>query len=99
MAQQFCHTLVKKTAQKIAAEAYDELMRSNKGRFYDWWKAATPDMTPAEREKRYIQAMWAPFVPQARHTLGQMLNTPLSPALKDQISEALILDNHLRHGS
>jgi hypothetical protein len=85
MPQKHCHILIADTAKEMAGSLYEELALDDL--FYK--------INPSQ--KAFIASQWGKFVPQARATLAQMLETDISDSLKLQIEDALIKDNALRH--
>jgi len=90
------HFLVAETAEKMAYEYYEEIMKDNK--VYRKLKAMCPDLTPEELQKRWVKMAIPGLLEPARHTLAQLLSTNLAEDLKATISDALIKDNTLRKG-
>lgn len=90
------HFLVAETAEKIAHEMYEEIMKDNK--IYNRFKRMCPDLTPEELQKRWVKVAVPQLLEQARHTLADLLTTNLADDLKNTISDALIKDNSLRRG-
>lgn len=83
----YAHKLVAKTAQEIAACAYQDMAMDNA--FYKLW--------PKERE--FVNKQWPTFVRQARGALAQMLAMDkYSEKDKQIIMEALMLDVALPKG-
>lgn len=90
-----CHKMLRTVAVEMAHEVYDDLMKDNSR--YKHWKALCPDLSPEVCERLFVKQMWPHMVEQARATLTNMLTTNIAETLKDQIAEALIRDNSLRH--
>ena len=82
--------MVKQLAQEMAEATFEHLMQDNTR--YKAWRELCPDLTPHIARSRFVTLAWPHLIEQARHTLAGMLNSPLDDSLKDQISEALILD-------
>ena len=80
----YCHRLIRDTARSMAEEIYEVGASDN-----DWYEKY-PD------RKAYVKAAWPLLIEEARATLARLLTTPINEKLKEQISEALILDNTLR---
>jgi hypothetical protein len=78
------HPLVAKTAREMAAELFEELCRRNE--FY---------RLNVNRGK-FLAKMAPKLLEEARTTLAQTLAQTSSDVLKEQIAEALILDNSLK---
>ena len=83
--QAAAHFQIAHTARGLAEATYQEFARKSPG----FW-AANPD------EHAWVDKSWPLFCEQARATLAQLLSTPISDLLREQIAEALILDNDLR---
>jgi len=92
--RKYCHEMVKATAQEMAGACFQELAKDN----LRWarMKAMCPDLSTADTEKAFVAKLWPYLIEQARVTLAAMLSGPLADVLKDQIAEALVLDNELR---
>lgn len=90
------HKLVAQTATQMAHEVYDELMRRND--WYALWKEGHPGASAKGLEELWVRRHWGDFVEGARATLAAALAGPLPEHLKEEISEALILDNTLIRG-
>lgn len=91
-----CHKMIRDVAQAMAHEVYDELMKDNE--WYKIWKKKNYGASQKALEERFVRAVWPGLIEQARATLAQMLSGPLDANLKDQIYEALLLDNTLIYG-
>lgn len=89
-----CHKMIAETAKQMAFELYDTLMQDNN--WYALWKGQNPRLSPESLAKRFVARNWGQLVPSARATLVEMLRRPLDEALKEEISQALILDNSLK---
>lgn len=79
-----CHVLVKDTARGLATALYQHMAMKS-----DSFYKANPQVEP------FVNSMWKHFVEEARATLIKMLSLPYPQELKDQIAEAIILDNTL----
>lgn len=91
------HWKVKQVAMEAAGQLYEKLMADNK--IFEAWKKQNPDCQNAqELELKFIAKNWSKCVPYARATMAIMLRGPLPSALKDEISDALILDARLVRG-
>ncbi len=91
-----CHKLMKETAIAMAHEVYDALMQKN-----DWYalhKSRHPNLNRAGLERIWVAKHWGQFVEGARATLTQSLLVITDEGLKEQIYEALLLDNTLVAG-
>lgn len=88
------HKLIAETAQAMAHELYDTMMQDNV--WYKAWKSANVGASVKALETRFVNRNWPRLVPEARATLAKMLAGPYDGALKQQIYQALILDNSLR---
>lgn len=83
----YAHKLIAKTAQEIAAAAYQDMAMDDD--FYKMWP----------KEKAFVNKMWPTFVRVARQTLANMLSMDqYSEELKDDIAHALMLDRALPAG-
>jgi hypothetical protein len=92
-----CHRLVRATAIGIAEQVYDALMKDNLT--YRDWKSKVPQLTPEKLHRLWKIHAWPSFIPAARAQLAAMLESEAySERMKDEISEALILDNSLGRG-
>ena len=91
-----CHEMVAATAKEFAGELYDTVMSNNLVRAK--WIADHPEMTPKQLEDEFIRVNWGKCIEGARTTLALMLRGPLDSALKESISQALILDATLKRG-
>lgn len=81
------HELIRDTAVEMAEALYEECAkRSN-----EWW-AERPD------RKKWVQETWPLLIEEARSTLAKMLSGPLPDNLKEQIFDAISLDNTVRSG-
>lgn len=94
--EKHAHILVAETAKEFAGVLYEQLMSKNLE--YAQWKALHPDLNSAQLQAAFIAMVYPKLLEQARATLAKMLTTALDPALKDAISDALILDAGLRRG-
>lgn len=91
-----CHKLVAETAKALTHELYDRLMGDN--RVFAQWKKDHEGMNARQLEDEFVRMNWGKSIPVARTTLALILRGPLDSHLKEQISEALILDNTLVRG-
>lgn len=90
-----CHKLVASTAISMAQELYETLMLDNL--WYATWKARCPGLTGEALMKKFVELNTAGLVEQARATLAGMLSRPdINQTMKDEIYEALLLDNTLK---
>lgn len=89
-----CHKMVAETAKGIA-EAFVEFTMQDNEQFAAL-RAAHPDLTTEQTHKELSKRLWPQFIEQARATLAKMLAGPMEESLKEQIAQALILDNTLR---
>lgn len=90
------HILVAKTAQDMTRVLYGAMMENNA--IYKKWREDHEGMSPRELEDAYVKKYWNKAIPGARATLAHMLTLPGDDSLKDEISEALILDKQLVKG-
>ena len=91
-----CHKMVREVALALCHETYDTFMQNDQ--LYHGWQAQNPGLTKDEFEKVWVNKNWPDYIPAARATMAQMLSRPLDEDLKEQISEALILDASLIKG-
>lgn len=80
----YCHKLIRQTARAMAKEVYE--VNASDNEFY----LKYPD------RKRYVAASWGLFIEDAREALAKLLTTGLPESMKDEIAEALVLDNTMR---
>ena len=92
-----CHKLIAETAKEMAAAAVGEMLEDDK--IYTQAKVKWPDLTLKQLEATLIKNTWPNLIEQARATLAKLLATNIDESLKDQIANALILDNSLRGNS
>ncbi len=88
-----CHQDVRTVAVAMAHEAYAALMQKN-----EWYRAlrdANPGVSSEWLEKGWVNEHWPTFINGARATMAAMLAGPSPEPLKEQITEALILDKTL----
>lgn len=92
------HKLVKETAEAMAHELYDTMMKDDF--WYRYWKKSNPRIAdqPKQLEMAFVRKNLPKLLPQARATLAQMLRTTPDEKLKETIYEALILDATLVRG-
>lgn len=90
------HRLVRDVAVDFAHEAYAALMARND--WYDALKRANPGVTPEWLEKGWVNMHYPRFLEAARAQMAGMLAGPQDGPLKEQIAEALMLDNTLTRG-
>ena len=91
-----CHKMVREVAISMAHETYDSFMQNNV--YYENWRKENPGLERKAYELVWVNRNWSRFIPAARATMGAMLAQPLDEGLKEQISEALILDATLIRG-
>jgi hypothetical protein len=83
----YAHKLIAKTAQEIAAAAYQDMAMDDD--FYKMWP----------KEKVFVNKMWPTFVRVARETLANMLSMDTyDEKVKEEIAQALMLDRALPAG-
>lgn len=91
------HKLVVDTAVQMAHELYDSMMMQNQ--WWEEWKQLNPDASRYTLEKRFVEKNLPLLVPQARAALAKCLAPGQAPGLterqKEEIAQALILDNQL----
>lgn len=90
------HKLVHSTAVSMAHELYDVMMLDNI--WYGLWKRQNPGIGAVGLADRFVARNLSRLVPQARATLAGMLRTTTDECLKEEIYEALLLDNTLIRG-
>jgi hypothetical protein len=90
------HKLVLETAQKMAGELYDEVMRGNE--MYSGWKEMTLKRgLTAEQSQRLFVALIAPkLLEPARAILASMLSDKSKEHLHATIYDSMLLDNAIR---
>jgi hypothetical protein len=85
------HKLVMETAQSMAAEIFDELMKRD-----EWWKMWKErygdDKSQEALQRIFIRQASPKLLAGARAVLANLLTTTVDPTLKDQIEDALLLD-------
>ena len=91
-----CHRMVAETAKEFARELYGTVMENNF--VYAQWRKDHPDLSDKALEDEFVRVNWGKCIEGARATLALMLRGPLDSPLKEQISEALILDATLKRG-
>ena len=80
----------------MAHELYDHMMHQND--WFDFWIKTHPGMDRAQLEEAFVDKNLPVLLPQARATLAGMLTTVTDPKLRDEIYDALVLDNTLLRG-
>jgi hypothetical protein len=90
------HKLVLETAQKMAGELYDEVMRGNA--MYAGWKEMTVKRgLTAEQSQRMFVALIAPkLLEPARAILASVLGDKSKEHLHAAIYDSMLLDNAIR---
>lgn len=91
-----CHKLIYATAVEMAGALYDEMMKDNF--WWEQWKGKCQGLSRAGMQRKFIKQNLPAMIPQARATLAGMLSRPIDIGMKDEIMEALVLDNGLRQG-
>lgn len=91
-----CHKLIAETAINMTHELYGATMQNNV--LFSRWKKRHPGLSPKGLERVFVNRYWAQSIEMARATLAHMLTLPAYEGLKDEISEALILDASLIKG-
>lgn len=93
----YAHKLIAETAVQMAHELYDTMMQDNQ--WWEQWKRQNPGASRKVMERRFVNRNIALLVPQARAALAKCLQpgqaSGLSQAQRDEVAEALILDNEL----
>jgi hypothetical protein len=87
----YCHPLLRKTAQEMAASLYEDLATNPV-----WYAQAKKE---GLSQDKFISLKWGVLLEDARATLAQLLATSLNERLKSEISDALILDHSLKRGT
>jgi hypothetical protein len=90
------HRQVADVARELAHELYDKLMGDPE--LCALWRARWEGATEREREAKFVAMHWGKCVPMARATMALLLQSPMDEALKEKVSEALILDATLMRG-
>jgi hypothetical protein len=81
------HPLIAHTAKEMAATLWEECAKRDSE-----FRARFPSQT------RYVERSWGLHVEAARSTLAGLLATNIAEPLKEQIHEAILADNSVRHG-
>ena len=89
-----CHKMVADTAQAMAAAAVEKMLSDDA--IFAQAKAKHPELTLAGLEATLRNDTWPHLIEQARATLAKLLTAGIDESLKEQIANALILDNTLR---
>lgn len=95
------HHLIAKTAQDLCRVDFDKLMSHPTlgNAAFRGFRAYFPEGTPTKTlETEYVKRMWPLYIDPARDTLTHLLTTLSNDVLKNEISEALILDASLKRG-
>ena len=91
------HKLIAETAVGMAHELYDLMMQDNQ--WWQQWQRQNPGATRKAMENRFVKRNLPLLLPQARASLAKCLQPGMAPGLseaqKDEILEALVLDNQL----
>lgn len=93
---QHAHRTVANVAMEAANQHYEVFMGENA--IYAEWKRLNPGATPEQLRQRYVAKHWGKFVPFARATLACMLRTTTDEKMREEIYEALLLDDSLVRG-
>lgn len=91
-----CHVMIRETAQALAHELYDQLMKDDN--IFKAWKAQNPGLNAKALEATFVASKWGLCVEPARTTLTLLLRGNLDEAVKDSIYTALCLDRTLVRG-
>lgn len=89
------HRMVAELAVKLADEHFDLYMSENN----ELWKLFKDNLTPKQRRIAFVSKVAPVLLEDARLILTDMLTQPedvVTQHMKDQIMEALILDNDFR---
>ena len=95
------HHLIAKTAQDLARVDFDRLMSHPRlgNEAFRGFRSYFPEGTPTKTlELEFVKRMWPIYIQPARDTLTRLLTTLTNDVLKNEISEALILDSTLKRG-
>lgn len=95
------HHLIAKTAQDLCRVDFDRLMSHPRlgNEAFRGWRAYFLEGTPTKvLETEFVKRMWPIYIDPARTTLTRLLTTLTNDVLKNEISEALILDSTLKRG-
>jgi hypothetical protein len=95
------HLLIAKTAQDLCRADFDRLMSHPKlgNEAFRGFRRYFPEGTPTKTlEVEFVKRMWPIYIDPARTTLTALLTTLSNDVLKNEISEALILDSTLKRG-
>lgn len=92
-----CHFAIKKVAQALAGEMYENIMSNNKVRAH--WIAQNPEATEKQLLQRFVDRNWGKCLQAARCAMTAQLLDPTVPELqKEEIIEILALDQSLMRG-
>lgn len=91
------HKLVAETAKGLAGAFYENMMTVD-DEVWAEWKERFPDVPQSKLQDYFVEMSFGRFLGEARATLAAMLRSPIPEALKEQIHEALVLDNDLKGG-
>lgn len=91
------HKLIVETAKGLAGAMYEDMMTVD-DEVWAEWKERFPDVPRSALQDKFIELMYPRLLGEARATLAGMLRGPYPESLKDQIHEALVLDNDLKTG-
>ena len=96
MANVAAHKLVLETAQKMAAELYDEVMAGNE--MYAAWKEMTTvrGLTPEQSQRLFVALIAPKLLEPARAILAHMLSDRSKEHLHATIYDSMLLDNTIR---
>lgn len=89
--------LVFETAVKMADAVFDEAM-SKDNALWRGIRAKHPSKSIDALRRIFSRALAPELLGDARATLAQMLSSNISPALKEEIYDALLRDKALRRG-
>lgn len=95
------HHLVAKTAQDLCRSDFERLMTHPTlgNEAFRGFRRYFPEGTPTKTiEVEFVKRMWPLYIDPARTTLTALLTTLSNDVLKNEISEALILDATLKRG-
>ena len=90
------HWRVRDVAREMGHVLYDHMMQDNM--WYEIWTKQTPNLTPKQREEKFVNKNLAKLIPQARATIAQMIRDSSDENMKEELYKALTLDATLIRG-
>lgn len=88
-----CHKLIASVAKGIMSETYEMVMQDNA--IWKLWQEQHPKLSRSQLQSEYVRTRWGLAIPAARATLAHMLTLGIDEREKEEIMEALTLDNEL----